>query len=435
MVVTRIYLKTFLVLFTCLLPQNLWAADPNISSEASSLVPFVDYSGDFRTRPALTGDWGGRRQELMDKGLRFDMSLTQTFQHNWAGGTKYESTWQDGLDFGLQLDTGKMDLWPGGLLTIRGESRFGRSNNANTGALMPVNSDSLLPVPEEDITTLSELHYMQFLSPQVAVMGGKMSPRFKNIFAHDETSQFMNTAFFCNPVIGTTVPLDFVGGGVLVVPTHWLSITTLALDSEGNANHSGFPEVFERGTSLFQETEATVKPWGLTGHQRVAWTWSDKSRIQFTQNPRTVIGAIITGDTSQLRRNSNDWSFYYDFDQYVYTRPGTEDQGVGFFGRFGLADDQANITETFYSLGLGGKGMLPNRVNDTFGVGYYFLNLTDNLPRVIQRRIDNEQGVEIYYNVAITPWLHITPDLQFIDPVRKGVDTTVVAGLRAKIDF
>jgi Carbohydrate-selective porin, OprB family len=59
--------------------------------------------------------------------------------------------------------------------------------------------------------------------------------------------------------------------------------------------------------------------------------------------------------------------------------------------------------------------------------------------------LDHEQGVELFYNIAVTPWLHVTPDLQFIDEARnkapliganrKAIDTAVVAGLRVKIDF
>jgi porin len=54
---------------------------------------------------------------------------------------------------------------------------------------------------------------------------------------------------------------------------------------------------------------------------------------------------------------------------------------------------------------------------------------------IIKGRSRDEQGVELYYNVAVTPWLRITPDLQIIQPARRNVDTTVVLGLRAKIDF
>ena len=101
----------------------------------------------------------------------------------------------------------------------------------------------------------------------------------------------------------------------------------------------------------------------------------------------------------------------------------------------GLSDEEMNPTEAFYSLGLGGKGMICGRENDTFGIGYYYLNITDKLPKLDQPRLDDEQGVEIYYNIAVTPWLHITPDIQIVNPASDRVDTTVVAGVRMKIDF
>ncbi len=55
---------------------------------------------------------------------------------------------------------------------------------------------------------------------------------------------------------------------------------------------------------------------------------------------------------------------------------------------------------------------------------------------IIRRLVDNnEQGVELYYNIAVTPWLKISPNIQVINPMRDGVDCTWVAGLRAKMDF
>ena len=51
----------------------------------------------------------------------------------------------------------------------------------------------------------------------------------------------------------------------------------------------------------------------------------------------------------------------------------------------------------------------------------------------------------MFYNIAVTPWLHVTPDLQIIDagrnkapiigPNRKAIGTAIVAGLRIKVDF
>ena len=92
------------------------------ASEMPRLVPWLDYTGDLWHRAALTGDWGGIRQQMMDKGLRFDLSFIQVYQGNWAGGTKYWDPYQGNVRYGLRLDTGKANLWPGGMLVIRGET-------------------------------------------------------------------------------------------------------------------------------------------------------------------------------------------------------------------------------------------------------------------------------------------------------------------------
>ena len=47
----------------------------------------------------------------------------------------------------------------------------------------------------------------------------------------------------------------------------------------------------------------------------------------------------------------------------------------------------------------------------------------------------DEHGVELYYNVTVTPWCHVTPDLQMITPFRERADPSLIVGLRAKIDF
>ncbi len=401
------------------------------------MVPYVDYSGDLWHRPALTGDWGGVRQKLMEKGVRFNLNLTQTYQGNIAGGTINRGYYQGGLRYELALDTAYMGLWPGGMLAVRGETRYGKSDNFHTGSLMPVNTDSLYPVPEQDTTCLSELYYMQFVAPQLGFIVGRMSPRASIVFAHDETTQFMNTAFIFPPILGTTFPLVTTGAGAIAMPTKWLTITTLVVDSEGKANLTGFdPDtVFTGGTSVFQQAQVTVKPFGLAGHQRLTWSWSDKNRVAFQQSSRAIIENIREGTPPVLNRSSDDWTVNYSFDQYVYTVPGKPDQGFGLFGRYGVGPGVVNPIRAYYCLGVGGQGMIATRDKDTFGVGYYFLNLSDKLPQTIRNRTEDEQGVELYYNIEVTPWLHVTPDLQIVDPARKNVDTDWVLGLRVRMDL
>ena len=141
----------------------------------------------------------------------------------------------------------------------------------------------------------------------------------------------------------------------------------------------------------------------------------------------------------------------YNFDQYLYQDKRDSTQGFGIFGRFGISDGKANPVAQFNSFGVGGRGLIPTRDQDRFGVGYYYLKIAsdfrDTIPALPRARVglDHEQGVELYYNIAATPWLHVTPDLQFVDAGKnkapigsaggKSIGTAVVAGLRVKIDF
>jgi porin len=304
-----------------------------------------------------------------------------------------------------------------------------------------------------------EAYYVQFVAPWLGFTAGKISPRSSNVFMNDETSQFMNTAFNFNLAVLSTVPIDFLEVGAILQPTDWLTVNTMVLDSDGaddsTANVTGFETAFDRGTSVFQQYQVAIKPFDQQGHQRLSWTYSDKERIAFQQDLPLITRDFILkklglGSGPTLSRDDEDWAIVYDFDQYLYTKPGTKDQGVGIFGNYGVTSGKVNPVQNAYVVGVGGKGMIPTRDNDTFGVGYYYTQLSDDLKDLagqvnqISRRlgrgdlirIDDEQGVELYYNIAVTPWLHVTPDLQVIDVGRTRFgETAVVAGLRMKMDF
>jgi porin len=55
---------------------------------AYAQAPQIDnYSGNFRSRPALTGDWGGLRNTLAAKGINLDVDLVQSLQGLNSGGS------------------------------------------------------------------------------------------------------------------------------------------------------------------------------------------------------------------------------------------------------------------------------------------------------------------------------------------------------------
>jgi porin len=49
--------------------------------------------------------------------------------------------------------------------------------------------------------------------------------------------------------------------------------------------------------------------------------------------------------------------------------------------------------------------------------------------------LDDEYGVEVYYDAAITPWFRLGADLQIANPVLERRETAVTFGLRGRLIF
>ena len=402
----------------------------------------LDYSGDLWERPALTGDWGGRRSQLAQEGISFELDLEQTIQGNAHGGKdtnnafRYSGSW----DLRLKFDTGRMGLWPGGLLEVHGESFFGQSINRKSGGTP--NDDALYPVPRDRDVMLSHVVFTQFLSESFGLFLGKLDTTTgdKNEFAWIHGDNFLHSAFRWNLVAARTTPYSTLGAGFFFLGD-WGIWSFTVYDTEGAANVSGFDTAFDGGTSLATEARLNVEAFGKPGHQTFGFAWSDKDFVSLDQDPRAGIRIpaspvlnLLTLDLS-LERESSSWGFFYNFDQYVYVEPDDPSQGVGIFGRFGISDGEANPIETFYSLGVGGTGIIPERDRDTFGLGYFFVDYGGELPERLGIR--SSQGVELFYNIEVAPWLHITPDLQVI--INSGGfedrDVAIVYGVRAQMSF
>ncbi|MCK6456036.1 MAG: carbohydrate porin [Phycisphaerae bacterium] len=435
----------------------------------SLIQKLPDYSGDWWSRGYLTGDWGGARTELAENGILFDFGLTQIIQGNAHGGkdTHNAFRYSGSVDYTLRLDTARMKLWPGGLITLRGETQFGQSINSKAGSLGVANFDALLPIPDEGgKTTLSEFYITQALSEKLVIVAGKMdlTSGDANEFAHDERSQFLNSAFRINPVLFTAGPYTAMAVGVIALPTDWLTISTFVNDNdpEGAATKTGFNTAFHDRDwlSVAQEYTFKIRPFEKPGHQRFGWFWTSRDFVDFAGDPRLPLpgrvqslgfarrGGIGSRGIRPIRlgntvlradgpdRRPDDWGLYYNFDQYLHTEADDATQGFGVFGRFGWSTGESNPVEQFYSLGVGGRGSIPTRDRDTWGIGYYHVNVSDDLPELLD--MHSEQGVELYYNIEVTPWLHISPDVQVLIDPGAGFDDRDVAlvyGLRAQMSF
>lgn len=449
-------------------PATQPAETPGEKPPVQSLIhELPDYTGDLAHRKYLTGDWGGARSELAEKGLLFDLDVTQLLQGNAHGGkdTNNAFRYSGSADYTFKLDTARMGLWPGGLLTLHGETKIGDNVNPKVGSLMAPNYQGLLPVlGEPGETTLSEFYFLQALSEKFVLAAGKIdltSMGDQNAFASNQRTQFMNAGLRVNPVLLYSAPYTTMAAGAIWLPTKWLQVSTLVADndSDGAAPNTGFNTAFHgrEWFTVMQEYAVTWKPLDKPGHQRFGWFWTSRDfpelggvdRIQSPAavGPRLIsrqllprwLRAIRLGRTvyslTDPETTADTWGLYYNFDQYLYTEEGDPQQGFGIFGRFGYGAEP-NLFEQFYSLGVGGMGSIPTRDRDTWGIGYYHANIGDHILPAFE--LHSEQGVELFYNVEIAPWFHITPDLQVITNPGGGVgdrDVAVVYGVRTQITF
>ncbi len=402
--------------------------------EQTSLWPIPYHKGDIMSRDTLTGQFG-LRTKLVDKGFMFSVDTIHTYQNIVDGGTDTGGEYGGSNDYEIKLDLGKMGLMPGAFVRIFGETKFGDFVNGNTGTGTAVNTDGLFPEITRQSTTLTAFTYYQFLSEWFALFAGKMDALDgdTNEFAGGRgKKQFLNQNFVFNPVTLMTVPYSALGGGaIFVLPKEKGTLSVAVLDPNGVPKKIGFDDAFDGGFVVASELRISVKPFGLPGHQLFGGSWSSKDFTSLGQDFRRLfVEAILTGVPPSLAESETSWSFFYNFDQYLYVEDEDPSQGVGIFGRFGIADKDTNPVENFYSLGVGGKGIIPGRDEDTFGLGYYYLNTSDKF-----RLAHEGQGFEAFYNFEITPWFHVTPDFQIIDSAVRSVETNFITGIRFKIDL
>ena len=430
--------------------QSSGDSEASATDKSSSEGP---YSGDFWRRSTLTGDWGGFRNELAAKGVTVDFNLTQVYQGVVGGGK--ENAWKYGGrgDLTFNVDTQKLGLWPGGFLTVEVEGNFGKSVNNLTGAVLPVNTNQMFPLPPTNHLNVPNVSFTQFFSPYAGVVLGKIATITPtsgdmNEFAHGKgDSQFMNASLNFNPAFAITVPYSTLGAGLVVLPTKdpkEAIVTVMVIQTNGQSNTAGFEDLHSNQLTFVGEGRVRTDFFGLTGHQLAGVVYSNQTFTNLNQN-RLVF------ETTGIEKKQGSWSFYYNFDQYLYETKKGSGRGIGIFGRFGVTDGNPNPVHFFYSLGVGAKGLIPGRELDQFGIGGFYTDITN--PKLTTgvgtiSFLRNAYGFEAYYNVAITPWMQLTPDIQiirpgekrFIDmssgvPVSKNIDTTTVFGIRLKMVF
>ena len=448
-----------------------------IESAPASAQPYPvppTWGGDFSTRPRLTGDWGGVRDELGAKGVVIDVDLTVTPMGVLSGGKNTGGDTWGNVDYTINVDTQKLGLWPGGFLNISADTSFGTALN-NSGAIAPVNTAFLIPESNAHTTALMGATYMQFLSAKFGLILGKIDTLTSGEleFYGNYQTQFVNAAFNF-PLTAAFVPISAFGGGVIVMPTKDISLSLIALSSDGTPTSNDIGNAFNKGAMVVGGGALTIHPFGLLGHQNLSILWSSQDRFSLEQNPRDlalfllqsrypklgdpgqVLGQILEqyfpdlGTPVSPNRESSSWAFGYGFDQYLWQPAGDSQHGIGVFFSANTSDANPNPIKYSFLGGLGGKGVGSSRPNDSYGLAFERTQFSSAFIPFLRQRLDlgldHEDAFETYYNLAVTGWLNVTADLQIVNSGLKrtpnsagtglmNVDTTVIAGIRFRVRF
>jgi porin len=172
------------------------------------------------------------------------------------------------------------------------------------------------------------------------------------------------------------------------------------------------------------------------------YNWTNKPKIDLespfgplslAQIPSAI--GILLGNPSNskfpINHKATTWGTIENISQYLYVtddpaaiagklKSGQPLNGVGIFARFGYSPPEASTVTVDGSVALFAHGVCDARKYDSFGVGYYYNAISNDLKNSIKRltfntsSVSDEKGIEIFYDFAITPAIRFIPSYQHI---------------------
>ncbi|MEK7707009.1 MAG: carbohydrate porin [Verrucomicrobiota bacterium] len=431
-------------------------------------------------RETLTGDWGGVRSRLADKGLEFETTYTGEFLANVHGGARTGELYQGLLRSDLNLDIEKAGGWKGGVfhvsgLWIAGSEPNSRNDIAGMTGVMYLEPSN---ISAYDTVRLYELWLEQsFLEDRLSIRAGQIAVD-ERCHCSDYAGVFISWTHGWPAFMSALIPnggpaYPVAGTGVMVTgrPHEQIELVAAVVDGDvedqstesRHGTHFGFGHgngvlaLFEAIWRCNYEKGAT----GLPGVFKIgAWFHSgDFDDLRFDTLGRSLEDdGTLSGLPSNgvARSHPDNGGVYFNVDQMLWREKADSDEGLGLYGRVApwMPEDR-NPVDFYVAGGVTYKGLLPTRDQDTFGVAASYVATSDGL-RDRQRDAnaiialggtpntlgegpvpDYEMALEITYQIVLTPWWSLQPDFQYIfhPGGSTALQDSVVLGLRTTISF
>ena len=343
-------------------------------------------------------------------GTRFDLYDSLVFQgvtDSLPGTRGTEATNR----FNLRMDTKVLD-WADGSHT-----RFTlqwRASNVMPSGSPPLAQSVGSPAGLNAQRTLFDTRLIRlmvtqgFCEDRVTVSLGKINPNDYiglNLFASDETSQFLNTALDGNDVLPVGFQGYTEGAAFQLLPVNWFYVNGV-LSSASGTNGYGFDEAFRKGWFGGLETGFILRPFDRPLRLSASWSATNANEATLEGGP-SVQGNGWTGLAQWLA---------------------TDELGVWL--QIAAADASVAYSAT-------SEGMAGFTLDDAFGRRGDGIGLGGGWTTPLDDTLRTQGLVEGYWRVQVTGSLQLTFDLQLLLPAGSPQlgDAVLAGALRAKFTF
>jgi porin len=418
-----------------------------VAAQSSSGWPL----GDWLKQETMTGDWGGNRTRLEQAGISVRGGYTTESAYNPIGGQFPAARYTQQFDLGADFDLDRLAGIPGGKVVTTLTDRKGRSLSAdalgnNRYAVQEVFGGG-------PITRLVELHYQQELFDKRLLfdigweplgMYFAMSPLWCNFF---QTLATCGTVSINSNGHWQDWPFGQWGARVKFQPSSEYYVSTGAYQVNPANATQGFDLSFA-GTGVIVPFEFGWLPGqggrGLPGEYKLGG-YFDSSPTSDVLLDVNGLSAGLTG--GPFAQHNGRWGLYAQASQMVYREAPGSKRGLTLFGMATLSDPKTATLRYSLTGGAVYQGTFPTRDADfvslVFAYGRYNSRLTQfqedlNIvtPGVVGIQTF-ESVVEVDYGIAVTPWLQVRPNLQYI--IRPGgtgrIQDAFVIGLFTRMTF
>ncbi len=391
-----------------------------------------DYAG-----TTLTGDWNNARSELWQRGLALEAGLKFDSLHNRGGATDGGHTLSH-LELKLRADLEKLLGWSNAVAYVNSDTDDGSGINArHTGSLMGV-SNIEVPVP----TTRLFHAWVQkgFLDDRFSLLVG-IYPIDSEFFTMDSAATLLHPAYGTPADLALTNTPSVFNNAAFGLRAKWLSadreLYAMAALMDGIPNNPARPKAtairFAKGDGAFVigeigwmplETGHTFEPVdpaqvrqtpGLVAHEKYGGL--SKYAIGLWRYGNRVADQLdVDVDNNPLQRRSQGG--YLFAERTLFSLGGDAGRDVTTFGRYSFSSGDSTSIDRMWNLGLRLRGPFASRPDDSLAIGWTRSRLASKW-RAAQAAAGtdtatSEDAIEISWRVAITPWLALQPDLQYI---------------------